>query len=182
MTAATGFAWLNELMVWIGRWFPRLLLIKAGNAAVKFGPRGDAVLLGAKLVVYWPITHEVTVVSTRTRTTEISGQLQDSEVISAVVVYHISDPVKALLTYHQVSSALDDFTQAALRAAYRVSLDASRHGASDDRIEDEMRTRLRAEFTVNGVEIEEAHIISRGRVIALKNIGDWAQHEDAKLA
>jgi hypothetical protein len=46
---ASGFAWLNELMVWLGRWVPRLLLIKRGHCGVKFGPGGSLEQLDAGL-------------------------------------------------------------------------------------------------------------------------------------
>jgi len=159
----SGFAWLNELMVWLGRWVPRLLLVKQGHCGVKFGPGGSVVGLCPGLYVYWPITHEITDVSVRSRTYEIAAQLHGTEAIAVMVSYYVRDAVLALTQLHDIASNLDDRTQAALR----------RHHASGD--------DLIAEFSSAGIEITTVSIIQRGPVITLKNLNDWAHHSPREV-
>lgn len=168
---ASGFAWLNELMVWLGRWVPRLLLIKRGHCGVKFGPGGSLEQLDAGLHIYWPITHAVTVVSVMPRTMEVCAQTHGAEAIAVAVGYQVQNPTLSLTSVNDLKSNLDDRTQAIL----------ARHVKAVN-IEDAMCADLRLEFSPIGVDIQWVAVIQRGQVITLKNINDWASHEPTALA
>jgi len=171
---SSGFAWLNELMVWFGKWFPRIVLIRAGNVGLWFGPNGRTNQLAAGLYCYWPITSEIEVVSTRIRTTEIASQLQGCEVISIVVMFSISEPMILLLKFNDIFSQMDDRAQTFLRRAYGAEF-------KDPDIEESILENLRREFDPAGVSIHSVNLIQRGPVISLKNLNDWAQHSTPKL-
>lgn len=165
---ATGFAWLNEVMLWLGRWVPRLLLIKLGYRGVKFGPGGSIGELDPGLHVYWPITHDVTVVSVMPRTFEICAQTHGHEAIAVAVGYQVTSPALSLTQVNDLRSNLDDRTQAALAA----------HVHPDKQtLVDAMLVDLREQFAPAGVEIQWCSVIQRGPVFTLKNIQDWAKHE-----
>jgi hypothetical protein len=171
----SGLAWLNDLMVWIGRLFPRLLLVKAGYLGVKFMYAARTKLLPAGLYCYWPIIEEITVVSTRARTTEVASQLHGTEVISIVVAFLIRDPQAMLLAMDDVFSQIDDRAQVALRNAY---------GGTDTPDEDMTKKivlALRREFDPGGVNVLDVSVIQRGPVVSLKHMKDWAQHSKAEL-
>jgi regulator of protease activity HflC (stomatin/prohibitin superfamily) len=172
---SSGFAWLNELMVWVGRLFPRLVLVKAGNRGVWFGPGGRTRYCEPGLHVYWPITSELTLVSVRQRTTEIASQLHGREIVSIAVVYTIRDPRHMLLCQNDVFAMVDDRAQAYLAQAYgadRLSTD----------IAVDVLLNMQSEFDQYGVHIQKVNVLQRGRVIPLKNLNDWAQHAKAELA
>lgn len=170
----SGLAWLNDLMLWLGRWFPRLILIKATHQGVQFGRAGAVKTLLPGLYCYWPITSNVEVVSTRLRTSEISAQLIGREVVSIAIQYAIVNPRQAVCKLNDVFSQLDDRSQALLTANYHPS-------KSNTEIEELVHAALQREFKSIGVSIYMVGVIQRGRVIPLKNIGDWAQHAVAKL-
>ena len=170
----SGLAWLNDLMLWLGRWFPRLILIKATHEGVQFGRAGAVRTLLPGLYCYWPITSTVEVVSTRLRTLEISAQLIGEEVISIAIGYAITNPSLALCSLNDVFSQLDDRSQALLTANYLPD-------KTNTEIENLVRAALHGEFEHLGVSVYTVGVIQRGRVIPLKNIGDWAQHAVAKL-
>lgn len=170
----SGLAWLNDLMIWLGRWFPRLVLIKATHEGVKFSRGGAVTTMKPGLYIYWPITSEVTLVSTRVRTDEISAQLIGREVVSIATMYCIADPKVALLAFNCVFSQMDDRAQARLTANYSPD-------KSNSQIEESVLADLQSEFGPNGIEVKLVSVIQRGRAIPLKNIGDWASHSKREL-
>lgn len=170
----SGLAWLNELMTWLGRWFPRIVLVKAAHAAVWFGPGGKFRRCEPGLHWYWPITSEFTIVSMRSRTTEIASQLHGSEAVSIAVQYAIADPVTLLLRQNDVFSMLDDRAQACLALSYRADSPSEKIAAA-------VLADLRGEFAPHGVRIEAVSVLQRGWVLPLKNLNDWAQHAAANL-
>lgn len=103
MTAA--LSWLNDLVQWLGRWIPRLVLIHPTHRGVRFGPSGRAVEVGPGLVVFWPITHDLVQVPVTTQSIQLCGQIlplhDDGSVLPRVAVctlnlqFAIIDPVKA---------------------------------------------------------------------------------------
>jgi hypothetical protein len=164
----SGFAWLNEVMSWLGRWVPRLLLVKRGYTGVKFGPRGSVSTLDAGLHLYWPITHDVTLVSIMPRTFEICAQTHGNEAVGVAVGYRVTDPARSITSVNDLKSNLDDRTQASL----------AKHVSKQD-VADAMLADLKREYEPLGVDIQWVAIIQRGSVITLKNINDWATHEPA---
>lgn len=170
----SGFAWLDQPMSWFGKWFPRLMLVKAGYSAVWFGPGGSVRLLEAGLYCYWPITTEIVIVSTRCRTNEIAAQLCGREAVSVVVGYTIVAPLAALLKFSDVFGQMDDRTQAHLGSAYVASDD-------NGKICGRILEGLRQDFEPHGVDVQWVNVVSRGQVLALKNLNDWAHHSKAEL-
>lgn len=170
----SGLAWLNDLMVWLGRWFPRLVLVKIGHAGVWFGPAGRCRRLYPGLHWYWPMTSDLTVVSVRERSTEIACQLHGREAISIAVFFEITDPQTMLVSQNDIFSMLDDRAQGFLAAAYAP--ETSNHALSAS-----VLRNLQSEFAQHGVNVRSVSVLQRGRVIPLKNLNDWAQHAKAEL-
>lgn len=170
----SGLAWLNDLMVWLGRWFPRLILIKKTHVGVKFGRAGAVTSLPPGLYWYWPITSTVELIATTIRTDEISAQLIGREVVSTATAYRIRCPKSAMLVFNDVFSQMDDRTQALLTKNY--ASDKSNGEIAALVLED-----MRAEFEPHGVDILSVSVVQRGRAFPLKNIGDWARHSQPRL-
>jgi hypothetical protein len=169
-----GLEWLNQLMQWLGMWFPRIVLVKRTHEGVKFTTRGRVGVYPPGLYCYWPITTEFKTVSTRQRTTEVAAQLCGREVVSVCVAYTIMNPMSALMAYDDVFSQLDDRTQAHLTRAYSAD-------GANVAISEAIRRGLDEEFGENGVSVHSVDVIQRGWVIPLKNLNDWAQHSKAEL-
>lgn len=169
-----NLAWLNELMLWLGKWVPRLMLIQAGNIGVWFGRNGRVRELAPGLYCYWPITTNVTVVSTRVRTTEIAAQLLGTEAIAVVTAFRVACPKVMMLAFNDVFSQLDDRIQAHLGRAYRQE-------TTNEAICSQVVDGLRGEFESRGVEILSVDVMQRGWCLPLKNINDWANHSKSEL-
>jgi len=164
-----SFRWLNDLLQWVGRWFPRLVLVRIGYHCVRFGPGGGVRVLTPGLHVYWPIIHEIQSVSMQLRSLEIAGQMHGSECISVVVFYAVRDADKVVRTIQDVTSFLDDQIQAALTHAWSDV-------APDGAIETQMATDLHHLFQPLGIHIASVSIVQRARPFALKTFADYATH------
>jgi regulator of protease activity HflC (stomatin/prohibitin superfamily) len=169
----SGLAWFNDLMVWLGRWFPRLVLIRAKHTGVKFGLRGVVTELEPGLHMYWPITTEVKVVSRTVRTLEIASMLCGYEVISLVVQYRIDEPKQLMMKFYDIFSYVDDMTQSCLSASYLPELENSQ---IEKTVASGLSGLLEPIVSIHGV-----WVISRGKVIALKNLTDWAVHAKSEF-
>lgn len=55
----SALAWIGHLAEWLGRFFPRLMLLNTTEGAVKFVRGSRPVLLGPGLHFYWPLLTEV---------------------------------------------------------------------------------------------------------------------------
>jgi hypothetical protein len=169
-----GFEWLNQLMQWLGRWVPRIVLVKRTHIGVRFTHGGRVTALAPGLYCYWPITTELVLVSTLLRTSEIAAQLCGREVVSVAVSFTVADPLMALQVFNDIFAQLDDRTQIALAAAYEPA-------KSNTDICSDVRSALEPQFAPHGVAVHSVGVIQRGRVIPLKNLNDWAQHAKAEL-
>ena len=168
-----ALSWLNELMTWLGRWVPRLILVKAGEAALRRGRNGSAMELPPGLYAFWPITTDITVMSTRLRTLEMSGQVHGREVIALVATWKIVRP-SAAAYWHNIPANIDD--RAACALGIRYAPDRSSGSISVAVLAD-----LQQEFEESGVHIINVSVVQRGPIRTLRLMSDWGTHEEAGL-
>jgi regulator of protease activity HflC (stomatin/prohibitin superfamily) len=169
-----GLAWLNDLMTWLGRWVPRIILIRATHAGVLFGRGGSVMELHPGVHVYWPIVQELELVSTRIRTTATCPMLIGGEVIGVLITYNVVNPVKMVMTFSDLRANLDQRAQAAISLVHTAGIATATLAAQAEQI-------LRAEFDRAGVHVDDVRIGARGWVIPIKNVSDWSEHESPKL-
>jgi hypothetical protein len=172
----TALSWLNDLIKWLGRWVPRLVLIEPTHRGVKFGPRGSATECGPGLVVYWPITHALVQIPVTTQSIYLTAQvlpiLGDTGIIPRVLVcasaiqYRVVSPVTTATRALHLHAIVDNRTQAAI---------ARNADHRDDRAEWSRRVILevREELRPFGIEVERIDFTSQGTGMVLKNIADW---------
>lgn len=173
-----ALAWLNDLMIWLGRWVPRLLLIPPTHCGVRFGPRGGARSVGSGLVAYWPITHAVLLVPITTQSVQpcaqvLPGETSDGHVVPRVVIcstaiqYRVVDAVKAATSALSLHALIDNRSSAAI----------ARHFAPETQRADWMalaRSELERDLEAYGVKVERLDLTGWGSGIALKNLADWS--------
>lgn len=165
----TALSWLNDLMVWLSQWVPRLVLIKSTHEGVLFGRRGSVSRVLPGLCWYWPITGFLQLVGMRRRSLELAAQLHQGEAVSLVIVWCVTDALVAATKLNDAEAYLDDRVQAALSRRY-VS------GKCGRGLCDEILVDLREEFAVFGVDILAVDVAQRSWVIPLKNLSDYATH------
>ena len=172
----TALSWINDLVQWLGRWVPRLVLIEPTHRGVLFGPRGSAREVGPGLVTYWPITHALVLVPITTQSVQLSAQVlpyvDDGALIprvllcAAAIQFRIERPVEATTNALHVLALVDNRSQAAL----------ARHIARRDDLVDWAQATLsdlRADMVPFGLVIERLDFIHHGTGVAIKNVSDW---------
>lgn len=165
----SALSWLNDLMTWLSRWVPRLVLIRATHVGVVFGPGGSVRQVAPRLFCYWPITHELQLVAVRERSLELAAQLHAGEAVSCVVGWKVADAIAAATKLADVEAYLDDRVQAALSNAY-----ASGRSSAD--VCAQMLVKLRDEFASYGIAVQWVDVAQRSWVLPIKNLNDYATH------
>lgn len=173
-----GLAWLNDLMVWLGRWIPRLLLIHPTHRGVRFGPTGFAREVGPGLVLYWPISHVIIEVPITTQSVQLCAQLLPAErvageflprvtICGAAIQFRVVDAVRAATSALNIHAVIDNRASAAIM----------RHVALAPTLKDwaaAVCVDLAQEMANYGVHLERLDFTQVGVGVALKNLSDWS--------
>ena len=173
MTAA--FGWLNDLMVWFGKWVPRIVLVRASHEGVRFGRNGTTARLMPGVHFYWPLVQEVTLVSTAQRVLYTCPQLIGSEVVDLAVAYQITNAVQVAVTFYNFAAQLESRAKAALAHSYRKDIESAQLCAG-------ITEALQQAMRDTGITVDSVHLLQRGWTIPIKNMSDWGVHEMKELA
>jgi len=164
------FSWVGELINWFGSLIPRLLIVRSTHGGVKFVRGKDAVRLEPGLHVYWPFVTEIQLVAKERQSDPIPPlnltTLDGIKVIAnPVIVYRISDPLKAIAkTWDHANTVFDVTSIAAARVIknHRFDFILRNHLLVDRELKDIISSKLRK----YGVTVYEASIVgfSEGQV------------------
>lgn len=172
-----ALSWLNDLAQWLGRWFPRLVLIHPTHCGVRFGRGGSAISVGPGVVIYWPIVHDLVQVPVTTISYQSCGQIlhlvddgaivPHVAVIATAVQFRVVDPIKAAVRALNFHAVVDNRIQAAVSKHWK--------GVLIDRAWCvEAKSEAAAALTPYGIELEHLDLTSVGKGCALKNLADWS--------
>ena len=176
---ANALAWLNDIMQWLGRWFPRLTLVLPTHRMVLCGLGGKASLRGPGLVMHWPITQKPIMVPVVTQSIELSSRClwikPDGSVFpkvsfySVAVQFKVTDPVMAATRALSFHALVDNRVQSAIVSEWDRNTDLPMasivRGATP-----EINSAL-AEY---GITLERCDLTSSGDGIAHKALADWS--------
>ena len=178
MTSA--LTWLNDLMQWLGRWIPRLVLIHPTHRGVRFGLKGSAVKVGPGLVLYWPITHEVVQVPITTQSMQLPGfilHMDSTGLIPKVVIcvlniqFSITNAVKAATRILHFHALIQNRGQAIASLHWKNDM-RDREWVSTARIQFEQ------EMLEYGIRIVSMDIAGLGIGIVTKSVQDYGYNEN----
>lgn len=182
MTATTALAWLNDLMQWLGRWVPRLVLVPPTHAPVFFGPGGRVTGRSPGLVVYWPITHQLVQVPMTTQSIEPGAQAHPSPqgewkglfplavVCGSALQFRVFDPQLAATRALSLHALVGNRCNAALARHFPGAIDAGAIKAWAANA----ATDLARELPEYGVKLERLDIVNVSYASALKQVSDWS--------
>jgi hypothetical protein len=180
-----AFAWLDQLMTWLGKWVPRLVLIPPTHKGVRFGPRGGVRELAAGLVVYWPITHSLLQVPVTTQSFQLCTQVLPvietdggslfprAVIFGAAIQFRVDDAVKASTQALHLHALVDNRASAAIAKHSDPTLKpVDWVGLAFDTLKQELR--------VYGVTLERLDLTQGAIGIAVKNLSDWNYADNVK--
>lgn len=115
----SAFAWIGNLMEWLGAFIPRVKIVRSTHAGVRFrhGKHAKEVLPG--IHIYWPIVTEMEITPVVRQTRNLPSQsllTKDAKqvVVGGVVVYLIQDIVATLSKNWDVTDTITDVTMVAI--------------------------------------------------------------------
>ncbi len=176
----TAFAWLGEIMNWIGKWFPRLVIVRSTHAGVRFRHGSKASALNPGLRVYWPLVTEIEVIPTARQTHNLPTQaLLTSDgkkvVVSGVVVYAINDVVATIARNWDVSDTLNDISMVAITKIVTTHTLEYLLQHLTDEVQDKLTHETRRRLRRYGVSVYWTALTDFSECVVIKNITSGGQ-------
>lgn len=177
MTGA--LAWLNDLAQWIGRWFPRLVIVHPTHCGVRFGRKGSAVAVGAGLIFYWPLIHDlievpITTISYQTcaqtlPALQMAGAMfPRNATVACAVQFRIIDPIVASVKALNFHAIVDNRVRACIAEAWSEDCLERREWLAP------ARAAAVSALKDYGIEIEHIDVTDISFGCTLKNLSDWS--------
>lgn len=173
----SGFEWLSEFFQFLGSLFPRLAIVRATHGAVKFVHGNKVKELKPGLHVYWPFLTDFLEIPTARTTYNFSEQVvmtvdEKSLAVSGVLVYQITDVVKALSKSYDVDDTIGDIGNTAIMETLsgkklKDLMEAQRSGELTKELTKTCRSRL-CQF---GVKVISAALTDFSTCQVLKIMG-----------
>src|SRR2546425_3741648 len=115
----SAFTWLSQLVEWLGKFFPRLVVLDKTEGAIKYVRGWKPKYCGPGLHWYWPIvtfwsSYPIVRQTDRLQTQTIVTTDDKTIVVDGIIVYSVSDLMKLLTTVHQAEIAVKDITLTAI--------------------------------------------------------------------
>jgi len=176
----SAFAWLGDVMEWLGKLFPRLLIVRSTHAGVRFRHGKSPQPLPPGLRIYWPLVTEVEVIPTARQTHNLPTQaLMTSDgkkvVVSGVVVYRVMDIVSTIARNWDVSDTINDISMVAITKIITThTLEHLLHHLNDE-VQEKLTRETRKKLRRYGVSVYLAAVTDFAECIVIKNISSDGQ-------
>ena len=164
-------------MEWLGKLIPRIIIVKATHAGVKYVCGSKVVKLNPGIHVYWPIVtdyelHPVARQSVNLPTQVIMTADKKPVVIGVVAVYTIHDVVAVLAKNWDIDETVSDITQTAVVEVVSK--------ATLDELISKIRTDIKAQLTTTtrkllkpyGLRISKCAVTDFSTCRVIKLVGD----------
>jgi len=158
------FAWLNEAMLWIGQWIPRLLIVLSSERGIRYRNGRDVAILEPGLRVYWPIATKCQVVNVMRQVLNLSTQTLTTKdgkpvIVSGLVVYRIEDVELYLVDNHDADAGIDEVTCAEIRTVLiGLSLEEVQAERTSNRLDGRLKRAAAKSLKPFGVAVEECRL------------------------
>jgi len=173
----TAFAWIGQIMEWLGRWIPQIQIVRATHGGVKFVRGRKVKEMKPGMHIYWPLTTEVSILPTARQTHNLVTQVMMTKdrkqvVVGGVIIYTITNIVDALSENWDVSDTISDITQTALMAVVTAwTFDELISKITTD-LEKELTSATRERLRPYGVKVHKCALTDFSTCRVLKLLGD----------
>jgi len=174
MDGALG--WISEIIHWFGRFIPRLVIVRATHAGVRFRRGRDAYPVPPGLHIYWPLCTEMEVIPVARQTHNLPSQAlltRDGKrvVAGGVVVYRITDIVAAISRNWDVSDTLNDISMLAITEVVTTHDLAHLLEHLTDDVQQKLTHVTRKRLRQYGVQVYRAFLTDFSECLIIRNIG-----------
>jgi len=171
----SSFAWLSDLMTWLGTLVPRLAIVAPNFKVVAFVRAKNIRVWSPGIYVYWPIVtdlHWVPIARQIVTTTNQVLDMVDGKTIvcSAQVTFRVVDPVKFAVENVDPEESIIEAALAAIRCTI-VDWDYDHLLLSKQEFNNELLSEMRARLNGFGVEVENTAIcdLAKTKVFCILN-------------
>jgi regulator of protease activity HflC (stomatin/prohibitin superfamily) len=178
-----AFTWLTQIIEALGRFIPRLVIIRATHAGVKWKCGSQVKAMAPGLHFYWPLTTEVEVMVTARQTLAIPDQVLATKdgkkiVVKTLVVYRIGDIVKAIGKQNwDVDVTVTDLTQAVVvRVIANHTWAEILAGVGDETFNKTLTHAVRRELRQFGVSVARCRIVDFAECKVFKLLTSTPEH------
>lgn len=171
-----AFAWLGQLVEWLGSLIPRIMIVRATHGGVKFCRGHKIKEMKPGLHVYWPIITEIEVIPVARQTHNLPNQTlitRDGKqvTISGIVIYEINNVVKALTKNWDYNDTVSDVSMAAL-AKVVVETDYAELTSNVDKFCKELTYETRKRLRSFGIRVHRVFITDFSQCRVIRLVGD----------
>jgi len=161
----TAFAWLGQIFEAVLKFVPRIVIVRATHAGVKWRMGAKVQAMPPGLHWYWPLTTDVEILVTARQTNNVPMQVLMTKdrvklVAGTVVVFKIRDIVQAIGKNNwDVDTTVNDITQAALAGVIAEStFDELLTGLSSGDLNTKLTHTVRKELRQFGVFVSRCKL------------------------
>jgi regulator of protease activity HflC (stomatin/prohibitin superfamily) len=172
----SAFAWIGNLMEWVGTFIPRVKIVRSTHAGVRFRHGKHAKAVKPGLCVYWPIVTEVEIIPVARQTHNLPSQsllTKDGKQVVAggVVVYEIKDIVATMARNWDVADTINDITMVAITDVITTHELAYLLANLTQGVQDELTRVTRKKLKHYGVKVFRTALTDFSTALVVKNIG-----------
>lgn len=171
----SAFAWLGDIINWLGKFVPRLLIMKATHGGIAFRGGKTIKKLSPGLIFYWPLITEISTYPTVRQTSNLPTQVLmsadgKSVAVGGIVIYKVNDIVKALGSVWDLDDVIRDMS---LLAISKIIFNKTVTEVCQDHevINKELTEELRKKLLEFGVEVIAFCMSDFSTCMVLKTFG-----------
>jgi regulator of protease activity HflC (stomatin/prohibitin superfamily) len=171
----SALAWIGQLAEWVGRFFPRRVILDTTEGAVKYHGGKTPVVCGPGIHWYWPWRSTWMPYPTARQTDRLETQTMESKdgktfIVSAMVTYGVTDIIALVTTTHSPSTAVIDMAMAAVHDVccemdWTDLQNEQRKGTLKTKLKNEAQKQLK-DYGVTVIKLQ-LNSIARARVLKI---------------
>lgn len=157
--------WLNDIAEFIGSLIPEWDLLEPTDGGVKFKPgKKVELLVPGEIYWFWPAVTTVTTMPVKRQTLSFNQRLTTKDdctiSINTVVVYDVSDVVKALVDTHDFEDTIEEVAQKlTIQPIMSRKFEEIRHDmAESNEMRNELTRTARSLLREYGVNVLDAYV------------------------
>ena len=168
----TAFGWLGRLMDALGSFIPRLVIVRTTHGGVAFVRGKNPKEIKPGIMWFWPVWTDYIILPVVRQSLDLPSQTlttKDDQAITvaAVIVYEVSDIMRALTVQWDLDETLQDVSCAAVRE-YVVARRFSEIQVDDAKM---LRDVIRKRVQRYGIAVRDAWVTDFARTKVITVIG-----------
>jgi len=161
-----AFSWIGQFIEFLLGFFPRIILVRATHAGVKWKRGWKVRAIGPGIHFYWPLMTEVDIIVVARQTLNLPSQVLTTRdmqrvIVGTVIVYRIRDVVEAIGEKNwDVDTTIRDIAQAAIvDVIVKKEFNELYEKIANGSVTEELTKECRKQLYKFGVSIERCSII-----------------------